>query len=78
MIPDEWSAHENSGFQPEGGVDEVEPLEVLPQAAIDHLVAILDPRETRNAVLGRGPVEVNQVVVFGHQLIQRRQNIPEK
>ena len=57
-------------------MDEIEPLEVLPQAAIDHLVAVLDPGETRNAVLGRGAVEVDQVVVFSHQLIQRRQNVP--
>jgi len=56
-------------------VDEIEPLEVLPQAAIDHLVAVLDPGETRNAVLGRGAVEVDQVVVFSHQLIQRRQYV---
>lgn len=56
-------------------MDEIEPLEVLPQAAIDHLVAVLDPGETRNAVLGRGAVEVDQVVVFSHQLIQRRQYV---
>ena len=56
-------------------MDEIELLKVLPQAAIDHLVAVLDPGETWNAVLGRGAVEVDQVIVFSHQLIQRRQYV---
>ena len=57
-------------------MDEVEAFQIFSEPPINHLVAIFDPREARNAIFRRRAVKVDQDVILCHQLIQRRQNVP--
>lgn len=60
-------------------MDKVKVLQVFPQLAINHVIASLEPIESRHIVgsLGR-VVEIDQNVVIRNQIVKCCQNIPKK
>lgn len=44
---DEWPRHPDQRLQPEGRVNDIATLQRLPKAAVEQLVALLQPRKRR-------------------------------
>jgi hypothetical protein len=60
---------------------QVQGFQIFPQLSINHVIAAFEPRKGGHVVAGRGSsagriVKVDQDVVIGDQLVQRRQDVP--
>lgn len=81
LLPEQWFRHDDQSFEPECRMHEVQGFQVFPQFPINHVIAAFQPWKRRHVVTGRGSstgriVEVDQDVVIGDQLVQRRQHVP--